>query len=140
VLGPGLLESAYQQCLQYELSTNGLRFVTQKAIPIRYKGVSLEASYRIDLIVEDLVVVEVKCVDALQPVHQAQALTYLRLTECPAALLVNFNVPRLMEGVRRLLNTGTDRKADDAGSTHDLGAEAHAEGTGSTGRPATPAD
>ena len=115
--------------------------MTQKAIPIRYKGVSLEASYRIDLIVEDLVVVEVKCVDALQPVHQAQALTYLRLTECPAALLINFNVPRLMEGVRRLLNTGTDRKAtNDAGSTRDRDAEAHAEDTGSTGRPATTAD
>ena len=143
VLGPGLLESIYLQCLQYELSTNGLRFVAQKAVPIRYKGVNLEASYRIDLVVEDIVVVEVKCVDALLPVHQAQAVTYLRLTECPAALLINFNVARLMDGVRRLLNTHTERtkRAADTASTRSReGTETHEADAGSTGRPATPAD
>ena len=143
VLGPGLLESIYLQCLHYELSTNGLRFAAQKAVPIHYKGISLEACYRIDLIVEDIVVVEVKCVDALLPVHHAQAMTYLRLTECPAALLVNFNVPRLMDGVRRLLNTHTERtkSAEDTVSTLSRGGtETHGPDAGSTGRPATPAD
>jgi len=134
VLGPGLLESIYLQCLQYELSTNGLRFVAQKGVPILYKGITLEACYRIDLIVEDIVVVEVKCVDALLPVHQAQTVTYLRLTGCPAALLINFNVPRLMDGVRRLLNTRTEgtKGAEDTVSTRRLGgAEQHGPDAGS---------
>ena len=104
VLGPGLLESVYQQCLVYELTKAGLRFIEQKAVAITYKGTLLEARYRIDLVVEDTVIVEVKCVDTLLPVHQAQVLTYVRLTDCPAALLINFNVPRLMDGVRRLIN------------------------------------
>jgi GxxExxY protein len=131
-LGPGLLESTYLPCLQYELSVHGLRFVAQKPVPIHYKEISLEASYRIDLVVEDIVLVEIKSVDALLPVHQAQALTYLRLTDCKAALLINFNVPRLMDGVRRLLNNKTERPGLTTGR--------HAEGTGSTGRPAGPAD
>lgn len=103
-LGPGLLESTYQQCLQVELASHALRFVVQHAVPIVYKGAALDASYRIDLIVEDLVVVEVKSVAALAPVHQAQLLTYLRLTGCPTGLLINFNVPRLTDGVKRLIN------------------------------------
>jgi GxxExxY protein len=103
-LGPGLLESIYQQCLQLELTTRGMRFVAQQPIPIVYKGLKLDAGYRIDLIVEDLVVVEVKCVAALAPIHEAQGLTYLRLTGCPAGLLINFNVPRLVDGVQRLVN------------------------------------
>lgn len=103
-LGPGLLESIYMPCLQFELAARKLRFTAQRAIPITYKGSTLDACYRVDLIVEDLVVVELKSVAALSPVHQAQALTYLRLTGCPIGLLVNFNVVRLMDGVKRLIN------------------------------------
>src|SRR5262249_44742323 len=105
ILGPGLLESIYLQCLMVELASQGLRFAAQQSFPVHYKGECLDAFYRIDLIVEDLVVVEIKCVDALSPVHHAQALTYLRLTKLAAALLINFNVPRLMDGVKRVLNT-----------------------------------
>jgi len=103
-LGPGLLESIYMQCLEFELASHKLRFVVQKPIPITYKGIVLPASYRVDLIVEDLVVVDIKSVAALAPVHQAQLLTYLCLTRCPVGLLINFNVPRLMDGVKRLIN------------------------------------
>ena len=103
-LGPGLLESIYMPCLQFELASRKQRFVAQRAIPITYKGIALDASYRVDLVVEDLVVVEVKSVAALMPVHQSQTLTYMRLTDCPAGLLINFNVPRLMDGVKRLIN------------------------------------
>lgn len=118
-LGPGLLESIYLQCLQFELALHKLRFTVQRPIPIVYKGNPLDASYRIDLIVEDLVVVEVKSVAALAPVHKAQVLTYLRLTGCPAGLLINFNVARLIDGVKRLVNPGASppggayRGADD---------------------------
>ncbi|OLC49023.1 MAG: GxxExxY protein [Acidobacteria bacterium 13_1_40CM_65_14] len=103
-LGPGLLESIYQACLQRELTSRNMRFVVQRPVPIVYKGLKLDAAYRIDLIVEDLVVVEVKSVAALAPIHEAQGLTYLRLTGCPAGLLINFNVPLLVDGVQRLLN------------------------------------
>jgi GxxExxY protein len=103
-LGPGLLESTYMPCLQFELAARNLRFVTQRSVPIVYKGMRLDAGYRIDLIVEDTVVVEVKSVATLLPVHSAQVLTYLSLTGCPAGLLINFNVTKLMDGVKRLLN------------------------------------
>ncbi len=103
-LGPGLLESTYMPCLQFELTARQLRFVTQRTVPIVYKGMALNTTYRIDLLVEDLVVVEVKSVDRLLPVHQAQVLTYLGLTDCPAGLLINFNVPKLIDGVKRLIN------------------------------------
>ena len=105
VIGPGLLESAYMPCLQFELAARKLRFVSQRAVPIVYKGMNLDSTYRIDLIVEDLVVVEIKAVDRLLPVHQAQVLTYMGLTGCPAGLLINFNVPRLVDGVKRLIKT-----------------------------------
>jgi GxxExxY protein len=104
VLGPGLLESAYLPCLQYELSARNLRFVTQRQLPIVYKGIVFDASYRLDLVVEDVVVVELKSVAALAPVHEAQLLTYLRLSGHPAGLLINFNVPRLVSGVKRMIN------------------------------------
>jgi len=104
VLGPGLLESIYVPPLHFELTARKLRFVTQRAVPIVYKGMALDAVYRIDLIVEDLVVVEVKAVASVAQVHQAQVLTYLALTDCPIGLLINFNVPRLMDGVKRLIN------------------------------------
>jgi len=84
-----------------------LRCVIQRAVPIVYKGIPLDSSYRVDLIVEDLVVVKIKSLDRLLPVHQAQLLTYLRLTGCPAGLLINFNVPKLIDGVKRLLNPRT---------------------------------
>ena len=102
-LGPGLLESTYMPCLLYELHARNLRYVAQRAIPLVYKGIDLGDDYRVDLIVEDVVVVEVKSVAAVLPVHGAQTLTYMRLTNTPAGLVINFNVPRLMDGVRRLL-------------------------------------
>jgi GxxExxY protein len=104
-LGAGLLESIYASCLHLELSARGLRYVAQRPIPIVYKGTKIDACYRVDLIVEDRIVVEVKSVEALSSVHESQLLTYLALTECPAGLLINFNVPRLMDGVKRMLNT-----------------------------------
>ena len=91
-------------CTQYELAARRLRFVSQQAIPLTYKGIKLESIYRGDLVVEDLVVVELKCVESIAPVHKAQVITYLRLTGCPAGLLINFNSPILMEGVKRLIN------------------------------------
>ena|SRR5258705_7120041 len=104
VLGAGLFESVYHPCLHFELAERGLRFSTQQLIPIAYKSVRLAAAFRADLIVEDLVIVEIKSVDALAPIHSSQLLTYLRLSERPAGLLVNFNVPKLMDGVKRLIN------------------------------------
>lgn len=104
VLGPGLLESIYIECLEHEFQARGLRFVRQLSVPITYKGRRLRSSYRIDLIVEDQVVVEVKSVEGLAPVCKAQVLTYLQVTGMPAGLLINFNVPRLMDGVKRLIN------------------------------------
>ena len=104
VLGPGLLESIYQACLQFELASCGLRFIVQQPVPILYKATRLQAVYRVDLIVEDLVIVEIKCVDVVGGVHKAQVMTYLRLTGIPAGLLINFNVARLMDGVKRLIN------------------------------------
>ena len=103
-LGPGLLESAYTRSLQFELGARNLRFSTQVVIPMAYKGVDLGTSYRVDLIVEDRVVVEVKAVEIVLPVHKAQVLTYLRLTACPLGLLINFNVAKLLDGVYRLVN------------------------------------
>ncbi len=103
-LGQGLLESMYSECLQCELATRKLRYITQHPLPLVYKGKTLNTSYRVDLIVEGCVVVEVKSVAAILPVHRAQVLTYLRLTGCPAGLLINFQVAKLMDGVRRVLN------------------------------------
>jgi GxxExxY protein len=110
-LGPGLLESAYEQCLELELAAQKLRFARERVVPIIYKGNAVEARYRIDLIVEDRVVIEVKAVTALERVHEAQVLTYLRLSNCPVGLLINFNVPRLIDGVKRLLNARFDGEA-----------------------------
>jgi GxxExxY protein len=110
-LGPGLLESTYLPCLQFELSSRNIRFEMQRSVPIRYKQAKLEATYRIDLIVERQIVVELKSVDRLLSVHDAQLLTYLRLTNSPAGLLINFNVAKLTDGIKRLVNRhylGTD--------------------------------
>ncbi len=100
-LGPGLLESAYQASMCRELSIRGLEFVQQVDMPLSYKGVSLDCGYRIDLIVSNLVVVELKAVQEILPVHEAQLLTYLRLTGLRAGLLINFNVDVLRNGIRR---------------------------------------
>jgi GxxExxY protein len=117
-LGPGLLESTYAPCLHFELSARKLRFVAQRAIPIVYKGIQLDTSYRVDLIVEDLVVVETKSVATLVPVHEAQVLTYMKLTHCPAGLLINFNVPKLMDGVKRLVLPGKSTEGSEETGSH----------------------
>lgn len=103
-LSPGLLESAYETCLAYELESKGLRVERQKSLPITYKDVHLDHGYRIDLLVENKVVVEIKAVDALLPIHQAQVLSYLRFSGCKIGLLLNFNVTLLKkDGIRRLV-------------------------------------
>jgi GxxExxY protein len=102
-LGPGLLESAYQECLVYELLQRGLRIERQKPVPLVYKDVYLECGYRLDLLVEDAVVVEIKSVDAINPVHEAQLLSYLKLTGISIGLLINFNCKYLKQGIRRLV-------------------------------------
>jgi GxxExxY protein len=103
-LGAGLLESSYMPCLEFELSQRNLRFERQRAVPLVYKSIMLGQSYRIDLIVEGTVIVEVKSVATLLSVHEAQILTYMKLANCPIGLLVNFNVKRLMDGVERKVN------------------------------------
>lgn len=104
-LGPGLLESVYLVCLLYELRKAGLNVETQKAVPVSYKDVQLDCGFRVDLIVAGAVVVEVKSIAALAPIHRAQLLTYLKLTGCKAGLLINFNVPVLKQGLTRVLRT-----------------------------------
>ncbi len=103
-LGPGLLESAYLECLFYELQSIGLKVEKQRALPLVYKEIKLDAGYRLDLIVEDKVIIEIKSVEALNDVHVAQVLTYLKLSGCKVGLLMNFNVLRLVEGLKRLVN------------------------------------
>lgn len=103
-LGPGLLESAYESCLAYELRKRGLAVEQQKAVPLVYEEVKLECGYRMDLFVERSVVVEVKSVDGLAPIHEAQVLSYLRLSGAKLALLINFNVTVLRSGVRRFVS------------------------------------
>ena len=102
-LGPGLLESAYETCLAYELEDRGLSYERQRALPLVYKEFRLDQGYRADLLVEQQVVVEVKAVERLAPVHEAQVLSYLKLSECKAGLLLNFNVKLLREGIRRFV-------------------------------------
>jgi GxxExxY protein len=102
-LGPGLLESAYAACLDYELQSRGLHTEREKPLPLRYKQVNLDCGYRLDLIVERAVVVELKSVERLERIHDAQLLSYLRLSGFRIGLLINFNVVRLISGVRRLL-------------------------------------
>jgi GxxExxY protein len=104
ILGPGLLESTYEECLAYELSGRGLDVQRQIEVPVCYKGKQLSAGYRIDLKVNNEVIVELKSVDKLEAIHQAQLLTYLKLTGLRYGLLMNFNVPVMKNGIRRLLN------------------------------------
>jgi len=102
-LGPGLLESAYETCLVYELEKLGLKVERQKALPLVYKEIRLEQGYRIDLLVEDKVVVELKVVEQILPVHEAQVLSYLKLSGCKVGLLLNFQVRLLKNGIRRFV-------------------------------------
>ena len=101
-LGPGLLESAYEECLCYELKNHGLNYKRQIELPLIYKEIKLNFGYRIDIIVEDLIIVEIKTVANILPVHEAQLLTYLKLTNKKIGLLLNFNVPVLKDGIKRL--------------------------------------
>lgn len=100
-LGPGLLESAYEECLYYELTQCGLIVERQKLLPIIYKGITIDSGYRLDLLVNNQVIVELKSVDSLQPIHAAQLLTYLKLANKKCGLLINFNVKHLKEGIKR---------------------------------------
>jgi len=103
-LGPGLLESAYQECLLFELKKAGLFVEKEKPLPLVYEEVKLDCGYRIDLLVEKQVVIEIKSVEALNDVHTAQVLTYLKLSNCKIGLLINFNVTQLTNGIKRLYN------------------------------------
>ena len=102
-LGPGLLESAYEECLYYELLHSGLSVEKQKPLPLVYKDVRLDAGYRIDLLVENQVIVEIKSVDVLCDIHMAQILTYLKLSGCKLGLLANFHVRHLKDGIKRVI-------------------------------------
>lgn len=103
-LGPGLLESAYEECLFYELKKLGLFIEKQKALPLVYEEVKLDIGYRLDILVENKLILEIKSVDCLNEVHFAQLLTYLKLTNCKLGLLINFNVCLIKNGIRRVVN------------------------------------
>ena len=103
-LGPGLLESAYETCLTFELADQKVKIERRKGLPIKYRGVQLDCGYRIDLLVEDKVVVELRAVQRLEPIHEAQLLSYLKLSGCKVGLLINFNVKVLKDGIRRLVH------------------------------------
>ena len=104
VLGPGLLESAYENCLCHELQLKNVVFERQKPLPITYKGVTLDCGYRLDVVVQDLLVLEVKACDRIESIHQAQLLTYLKLSGLSLGLLLNFNVPVMRDGIVRVVN------------------------------------
>lgn len=104
-LGPGLLESAYQECLLYELRKEGLSTVKEKSMPFIYEEVKLDIGYRLDLLVENRVVLEIKSVEGITDVHLAQILTYLKLSKCKVGLLLNFNVKSMKDGIKRVINT-----------------------------------
>ncbi len=103
-LGPGLLESAYKECLFYELCRAGLAVEKEKALPLVYESVKLECGYRVDLLVEGKLIIEIKAVEALTDIHLAQVLTYLKLSNCKLGLLMNFNVVQLKQGIKRVVN------------------------------------
>jgi len=102
-LGPGLLESTYEACLAFELVDRGLAIARQAPLPVVYRGVHIDCGYRLDLIVDGRVIVEIKAVERVLPVHEAQILTYLKLSEMPVALLLNFNVPLMKDGIKRFV-------------------------------------
>jgi len=102
-LGPGLLESAYEQCLAHELKLNGIAFKIQWPLPIQYKGIHIETGYRVDVLVEDALILELKSVEKIMGIHEAQLLTYMNLARVKTGLLINFNVKRLKDGISRLV-------------------------------------
>jgi GxxExxY protein len=102
-LGPGLLESTYEQCLAYELKTVGIPFKLQHPLPVEYKNIRLDCGYRIDVLIGDSIIVELKSVDKLLPIHQAQLLTYMKLAGISIGLLINFNVRYLKDGIKRMV-------------------------------------
>jgi len=102
-LGPGLLESAYEACLLFELTDRGLLVERQKALPVLYRDVRLDCGYRLDLVVEGKIIIELKAVERIEPIHQAQILSYLKLSDCKIGLLLNFNVKVLKNGIRRFV-------------------------------------
>jgi len=108
VIGPGLLESAYEACLAYELRQRGIKVEQQKELPLKYREVELECGYRLDLLVEDCVIVEVKSAEGILPIHQAQLMSCLRLTKCRLGLIINFNVGQLARGIKRVVNDFPD--------------------------------
>ena len=101
--GPGLLESAYEQCLCYELTQAGLKFERQKELPIQYNDVKIDCGYRLDVLVEDKLILELKCVDKLTPIHEAQLLTYMKISTVHLGLLINFNSVLLRDGIKRFV-------------------------------------
>ena len=107
-LGPGLLESAYEACLVFELVEHGLKIEQQKPLPVVYRGVKLDCGYRLDILIEESVIVEVKSIDQIAPVHKAQLLSYLKLSGCKVGLLINFNVKVLKDGIVRMVNNFPD--------------------------------
>ena len=102
-LGPGLLESAYEVCLGFELVDRGLSVERQKALPVKYRGVNLDCGYRIDLLVEAIIIIELKAIEKVDPIHKAQLLSYLKLSGCKLGLLINFNVRMLKSGIHRIV-------------------------------------
>ena len=103
-LGPGLLKSAYEECLCRELAIRGLNFERQKPLAISYKGIKLDCGYRLDIVVEELVILELKAVERIEPIHEAQLLTYLKLSDLKLGIMINFNVPILKKGIKRIVN------------------------------------
>ncbi len=103
VLGPGLLESTYEQCLAHELGQAGIAFKLQQALPVLYKGLRLDCGYRVDLLVQDTLILELKSVDTILGIHQAQLLTYMKLSNIKTGLLINFNVQQLKSGIKRFV-------------------------------------
>jgi len=108
-LGPGLLESAYHKCLVHELGEDGLRVENEKTLPLEYRGTKIDAGYRLDMVVEETIIVENKTVERILPIHEAQLLTYLKLTGCEVGLIINWNVPFLRDGIKRMV---LSRKGD----------------------------
>lgn len=110
ILGPGLLESAYEACLKHELKKNGLKVQSQVGLPVYYDGVRIDLGYRLDLIVEGIIILELKAVKDLAPIHEAQLLSYLKLSDLQLGLLINFNVTRLKYGIKRIVNNLLEEK------------------------------
>lgn len=111
-LGPGLLESAYQKCLDYELRKRGLRVECEVLQPVIYEDVKIDAGYRIDMLIEDCIIIENKTVEKLLPIHQAQLLTYLKLRDCRLGFLLNWNVPLMKQGIKRMVNNLEPRRRE----------------------------